>query len=423
DRAESISLSILLIAAFLWITEWVPLFITSLIILGLQLVWLYPELQAISASIPKQAFLSPFFSDIILLFLGGFVLASSLHKYGIDNLVARMILKRTGKNPAVVLMGIMGISAFLSMWMSNTATTAMMLAIILPLIQRLPQGNPFGKALLLGVPFACNLGGLGTPIGTPPNAIAINYLAQKGVHISFGNWMLATIPFMLVLLALLWFLLLRLFPAGKIEIELPEDKKEKLKLSHHLVIGIFLLTVIGWLSGDLHGLSIGTVSLFPLVFIFGLGLLKPLDFKMLSWDVLFMVGGGICLGVGLQASGLTSEIVRLLPQHVTFTWILVATIVIASIMTTLMSNTATANLLIPIAVSMDQSVALLVIAIALSCSTAMALPVSTPPNAIAFGSGMLKSKDMANAGLLITLIAIALILSAGVLYWNLIGIR
>ena len=422
DHGKSIALSILIVAALLWITEWVPLFITSLIILFLQICWLLPVINPTAGKVEQQVYLSPFFSDIILLFLGGFVLAAMLHKYGLDNRIASWLLKKTGTKPSRILLGIMLVSAVLSMWMSNTATTAMMFAIILPIVEKIPKENRFSLALLLGIPFACNLGGLGTPIGTPPNAIAMSFLADKGLSVSFFEWMIAAVPLMLVLLFVVWLLLLKMFSPGDLEIQFEDKGSSEFGAAHWVVIGLFAITVLGWLTSKTHGFSLGTVSLIPIIFTFGLGLLSPRDFKNLPWDVLFMVGGGICLGVGLQDSGLTKEMIDLIPTHISYLWVLIAFLGLTALMTTFMSNTAIANLLIPIAVSTDFDILMFVIPIAMVCSTAMALPISTPPNAIAFGSGLLESKDMIKPGAVITVISILIIIAMGLFYLPQLGL-
>ncbi len=427
NSPQAISLTILIIAAALWVTELIPLFVTSFIILFLQLTWLTPAINLVEdgVSINKAIFLSPFFSNIILLFLGGFVLSAVLHKYGLDLRIARIILQRTGSKPSRVLLGIMIVSSVLSAWMSNTATAAMMFAIILPIIARIPHDNHFGKALALCIPFSCNLGGIATPIGTPPNAIVLSYLEKNGYHVSFLDWIVGSTPFVLTFLAFLWFLLLKLYPPGDLEIEFDysDDGHRRMKKEHFFVIGIFILTCLGWLtSKSLHPLSTGEVSLIPLILCFGFGLLRGSDFRQLSWDVLFMLGGGLTLGVGLKASGLTSEIVDMIPTGVDFIIIFGFMGILAAVMTTFMSNTATANLLVPIAVSLGEEMSLVAIAIAFMCSTAMALPVSTPPNAIAFGSGILEAKNMIFPGLVITVFCLIVIFLAGPFYWNLIGL-
>ena len=270
---QAIALCILIVAGTLWVTEWTPLYITSFVILFLQVTWLLPTLHEVVSKAHRQAYYNPFFSDIILLFLGGFVLASSLHKYALDARIANWLLKRTGSKPSMIMAGMMVICAVLSMWMSNTATTAMMFAILLPLLDKIPDGNPFSKALALCIPFSCNLGGIGTPIGTPPNAIAMNYLAGIGQPIGFGEWMMATFPFLIFFLIALWFVLLKVYPPGDLKLEIPHTENLPLGPKHYFIIFTFLLTILGWLTTDLHGYSIGTASLLPVLLIFGAVLL------------------------------------------------------------------------------------------------------------------------------------------------------
>ena len=319
-----------------------------------------------------------------------------------------------------MLIGIIAVASVLSMWMSNTATAAMMLAIVLPIIARIPGPHPFSKALALAIPFACNLGGLGTPIGTPPNAIAMTYLEEGGITLSFAEWVLATLPFLLIFLVFLWFLLIKLYPPGDLTIEMELEATEKLTGRHYLVIAVFGITCLGWLTVGIHPLSTGTVSLFPIIVFFGFRFLDAKNFRQLSWHVLFMLGGGLCLGVGLKASGLTSAIVEMIPAGTGLAVVLFA--VLAMLMTTFMSNTATANLIIPIAVSMGGDFSTLVVTIALMCSTTMMLPISTPPNAIAFGSGILKTRDLIFPGLLIALFGLVVVLLLAPPYWRWIGV-
>jgi solute carrier family 13 (sodium-dependent dicarboxylate transporter), member 2/3/5 len=417
---EEIAVIILIGTAVLWVSEALPLYITSLGVLFIQIFWLLPVLQESGIIAQKEDFLISFFGDITLLFMGGFVLAALLNKYGLSRIMARNIIQRTGDNPSQVLLSIILVSSFLSMWMSNTATAAMMFAIISPLVIGLPETSNFPKALALSIPFACNLGGIGTPIGTPPNAIAMEYLMQSGINISFAMWMIITVPLMLILLFLLWKILLKLYPPGGIKIELEIEKFHSLGKRQYMVLGIFLVTVVGWLTSGVTGISTGMVGLFVVLIAFGSRLLETSDFKNISWDILFMLGGGLCLGVGLRMSGLTSTIAEAIPMDNSFWIILLFLLIVAAVMTTFMSNTATANLLIPVAVALPQGELILVVAISLMCSSSMALPISTPPNAIAFGSGFLKSREMLYSGLLVTFLALIGILITCVFYMPLI---
>lgn len=416
SRAEELTLSILFITALLWITEALPLYITSLGVLAMSVLGLLPVLQESGVDIDKDVFFQAFFADITLLFMGGFVLSALLNKYGLAKRMANWMLRRTGTEPSRVLLGIILISALLSMWMSNTATAAMMFAIISPMIAGF-QKDPFAKALALSIPFACNIGGLGTPIGTPPNAIAIEYLQQVGMEVTFARWMLFSIPLVGVLLYLLWKLLLKMYRPGEIEVKMLAGQSTLgFTVRQKLVMVIFALTILGWLTSGITGISPGMIGLLSIIVSFGIGLLKTPDFRNISWDILFMLGGGLCLGAALKSSGLTQTIAEAIPVNTGFWPILGLLLIMAAIMTTFMSNTATANLLIPVAVSLSGNQMMFAIAISIMCSTSMALPVSTPPNAIAFGSGLLEVKDLFVSGILVTLIAIVITVIAVILY-------
>lgn len=422
DQPQEIAILLLLGTAYLWITERIPLYITSLLVLLLSLTWLLPTIEAAGKDVSEDLFYLAFFGDITLLFLGGFVLSAVLNKYGLANRLADWMLRRTGDQPRYVLLGIILISSVLSMWMSNTATAAMMFAIMAPVIQGIPNTSAFAKAISIGIPFACNLGGLGTPIGTPPNAIALDYLNKSGFQLGFAEWMLLSVPLMLILLFLLWILLQRLFPAGDITLQMEEKDHSPYTRRQYYVIGIFAFAVVGWLTSGATGLSAGTIGLFVVIITFGSGLLATRDFRAISWDILFMLGGGLCLGVGLKASGLTATLAQMLPLEQGFLVLLLVLLFLAAIMTTFMSNTATANLLIPIAVSLPQNPFLFAVAIAIMCSSSMAMPVSTPPNAIAFGSGLIKARDMVRTGLIVTLLALAGTLLAGLYYFPILSL-
>lgn len=423
NQAQLICAAILLIAAVLWISEWVPLFVVSFLILAMELVWLNPALAQNNTIVDASIYFSSFFSNIILLFLGGFVLSALMQKFGLDIRFAQAILEKTHGNAKFTLLGIIIACAFLSMWVSNTATTAMMLTIVFPLIKKIPSEHPFRIALVLSIPFACNIGGIGTPIGTPPNAIALSYLSKNGLSLSFFQWIALMLPFVCLFLLLLWQLLLKLYPPKGITLELESRSTGEFTARHIFAISIFLLTALGWFFGSSIGLKTGTVALLPIVACFWFGLLDTDDFRKLPWDILYIISGGLALGVALNASGLDAVIVSLLPTDTNPTSILALGVVVAGIMSTVMSNTATAGLVIPLVMSLQfqgSFLVSLVLALALMCSMAMALPVTTPPNAIAFSSRVLKTKDMMVAGGIMSLIGLVIIIVFGPFYWNLI---
>lgn len=423
NEAQAITVAILFIAAVLWATEWLPLFLVSFIILALELVWLLPTINTLGFEVNESLFYAPFFSNIILLFLGGFVLSSILQKASLDARFAHFILRITKGHPAKTLLGIILASAFLSMWMSNTATTAMMLTLVLPLLKRIRPDAPFRVALVLAIPLACNLGGMGTPIGTPPNAIAMSYLAGKGYEVSFLQWMMYTVPFLLLALFVLWFVLLRLFPANMDVLAFDAPEKKRFTKRQWATMIIFIVTVLGWLIGGQFGLNTGTVALFPIITAFWLGLLDQGDFRSLPWDVLFMVAGGIGLGVAMDITQLGDLIVHALPVEGNFPFLMIGMILITMVLGVVMSNTATAGLVIPLVIGLalpPTQLMVLILAITMNCSTAMILPVSTPPNAIAFGSGVIAAKDLIKVGSLMALLGMLIAFTIGPLYWFLL---
>jgi sodium-dependent dicarboxylate transporter 2/3/5 len=423
NKAQQITAVILIIAAVLWISEWVPLFVVSFLILAMELVWLQPSLNDQGVTVSASLFFGSFFSNIILLFLGGFVLSSLMQKFGLDIRFAQAILKRTHGNAKFTLLGIILACAFLSMWVSNTATTAMMLTIVFPLIKKIPSEHPFKIALVLSIPFACNIGGIGTPIGTPPNAIALSYLAKNDIHLTFFQWMSLTAPFMLVFLFFLWQMLLFLYPAKDLVLSIEQRKTGAFSTKHSVAIAIFILTALGWFFGAQLGLKTGTVALLPVVACFWFGLLDTDDFRKLPWDILYIISGGLALGVALKASGLDAVLVGALPTETTALMVLMLGALIAAIMSTVMSNTATAGLVIPLVMSLHfqgNQILAIVLALALMCSMAMALPVTTPPNAIAFSSRAIKTKDMMLAGGIMTIVGLLIVIGLGPMYWALI---
>jgi len=420
-----IALAILLVAATLWISEAVPLFVTSFVVLGLSLVWLVPGMRREGLTISESDLLAPFFSDVILLFLGGFVLSAALHKYRLDEQMARWMLARTGRRIPVMIIGIMVVTAALSMWLSNTATAAMMLAICLPIAQRLPVDDGYRKAILLAVPFAANVGGLGTPIGSPPNAIAMQYMQQSGFAPGFGMWMLVGVPGVVVMLAVAWVVLMLVYRGRQSTIEMDgESVRIQWSLSIVFVVGVSLVTVLGWITSGMHGLTAGTVALLPVIAFFGTKILTVKDLRTLSWDVLLMMGGGLCLGKAIAVSGLADWIVAGLPVENSDCFVLLVILGSAAcLMSSIMSNTATANLLMPIILGLNvENLSPVLVGVAFACTLAMPLPVSTPPNAITFSSGELTVKDMLLPGSIITVIGLVLALTTGHWWWDLIGL-
>lgn len=424
STAAATALSIMLVAAVLWITELIPLFVTSLVVLFLNVVWLTPVLKVDDPGFSSGAFTAPFFSNVIMLFLGGFVLSSGFRKFRVDERIAQAVLQRTGTEPARVLLGMMLVTAFLSMWMSNTATTAMMLGIAISLLEKLPAGDPFRKAIIIGIPFSANLGGLGTPIGSPPNAIALQYMAQLQVAPSFAGWIAMALPVLALGLMGTWLLLLKLFPPAVKQLEATTESGFRWSRRSILVVTVTVLTALGWLTTDLHHMPSGVVALIPVIVFFGARLLEVGDFRALSWDVLILAGGGLSLGAAVEASELGRWFVSFVPTDTVGLMGIVAMIALLSVvMSSVMSNTATANLIIPVVVGISGlPIDPLLMAVAYACSLAMALPVSTPPNAMAFGTGTLQAKDMLGPGVVVSAAGILLTCTLALWWWDLLGL-
>ena len=424
-RPGYVALGILLVAATLWITEAVPLFVTSLFVLFLSIVWLAPVMRTAGMTVENSDFQSQFFSDIIVLFLGGFVLSAALHRFRIDEWLARWIIGHTGNSIPNLMLGIMGITAFLSMWLSNTATAAMMLALVIPIANRLAETDAYRKALLLSVPFAANIGGLGTPIGSPPNAIAMQYMKQIDLDPGFGMWMIIGVPGVVVMLAIAWVVLLWFFKGDAQQLPTEAEPLEiPLSPALYLVLGTTLFTVAGWMTSALHGQTSGTVALIPVLVFFSAGILNVKDLRSLSWDVLLLMGGGLCLGTAISKSGLAEWLVALLPvQGVSVYWLMVLFGVVACFMSSVMSNTATANLIMPIILGLSvEPLSPMLIGTAFACSLAMPLPVSTPPNAMAFSSGQVDVSDMVKPGLILTAVGVLLAFTTGYWWWQVAGV-
>ncbi|MFP4096831.1 MAG: SLC13 family permease [Cyclobacteriaceae bacterium] len=424
EREAIYMTGIFVLAALLWVTEALPLFATAILIIALEIIFLanpgsWPGLGFASGYSPDyREFLAPLSNPVIVLFFGGFILAHAVLKEGVDKAMASVILRSFGGKPMMVMLGLMLITALFSMWMSNTATTAMMITLVIPMLDQLPKGDPLRKGLLLAIPFAANIGGMGTPIASPPNAVAVSFLQQSGYDISFLQWVLIAFPLMVGLLFFAWLVLFYFFPPKDASIALrPEDRK--IDRRGWYVIIILVTTVLLWLTDRLHGLSTAVVALFPAIAFTATGLLTRSDINSLEWHILILIMGGIALGTGMQLTGLDSVFVSLIPAEGNT---VVAALVAATVLfSTFISNTAAANLLLPIGISFAlQNFELggpgpvqLAISIALAASLAMSLPVSTPPNTIAYSKGDLETKDFIRSGIIIGAVAVALIIALG----------
>jgi len=424
-------LAIFLLAALLWVLEPVPVFATSILIIALELVMISdkglhlfrtpPAGHDLGELMKYTDIFSAFSSPIIILFMGGFALAIAASKYELDNNLARVLLKPFGHQPRFIMLGLMLITAVFSMFMSNTATTVMMLALLGPIVASAPKGDLGIKALVLCIPIAANTGGIATPIGTPPNAIALQYLTGEN-SIDFLSWMMMGLPFVIIQLTIAWFLLQKLFPSAQQEMKLKLDGQFQKNWRAIVVYATFAATILLWMTTKLHGMNTYVVSIIPLAVFTLTGIMGKAELKLINWDVLWLVAGGIAIGIGLDKTGLASALAHaidyesLSPIAVIFTMSIVCWL-----MANFMSNTATANLLMPIAAAIGASMESLasvgglqglLVVVAFSASLGMILPVSTPPNSLAYSTGLIESRDMAKTGIIIGVIGLLIVYAA-----------
>lgn len=408
-------LFLLFFAIGLWLTEAIPPFAVSLLIIA-YLVFALGNKHINSAPENIEKYVTTFSSSVIWLMLGGFFLATAMTKTRLDESLFKLTLKMSGTNPRNLLIGLMFTTMVASMLMSNTATTAMVIAAVTPLLVSMGKQSGIAKALLLGIPMAATIGGMGTIIGTPANAIAAGALEHEGIAIGFIDWMKYGAPLSFLLKAISCFVLIRIFIKDTAPISIDFAHKQDADFSgsviihRRIVLVVILVTVTLWLTTSLHGLTVASVCAVPLVFLTLLGVLDGKDVQGLPWDTLLLVAGGLSLGVALEQSGLLNYYAqKLISKEINSTLLIFIFAFLTMIVSNIMSNTAASTVMIPlgmaILVNLKTEVALIV---ALSASTAMFLPVSTPPNAIAYSTGLLEQKDFRIGGILIGLLGPAL---------------
>jgi len=426
------------VMALFWITEAIPIAVTAL----LPLIF-FPLLGILD--IKKTA--APYANPIIFLFMGGFIIAQGMQRWNLHKRMALSIIRIIGMKPKSIIAGFMIATAFLSMWVSNTATTLMMLPIGLSIIEIAGKSgdslknsrefNSFSIALLLGIAYAASIGGLGTLIGTPPNALLAAFMYENyHFQIGFAQWMLVGIPIVLTGLPLAFIILTRFVYPQKLSIIKGSEEYIKTEISacgkisraELFVAIIFGFVALLWMSRPLlsrvlPGLSDAGIAIFGAVLMFVI----PVDLKKgefilnwryaekLPWGVLLLFGGGLSLASAIGSSGLSvwigNELIGVSQWPLVFVVVLVTAIVI--FLTELTSNTATAATFLPImaavGVSISQNPLLFVLPAAVAASCAFMLPVATPPNAIVYGSGRLTIPHMAKAGIYLNLLFVLLI--------------
>ncbi len=427
-------ISLFVFAALMWLTEAMPSWVTSMIVVTIMLFtvstsafsFLRPEDPAAAAGlVPFKSIMACFANPTIMLFIGGFVLAIGLTKVKLDVALARFLLKPFGTRSEVVLLGFILVTAIFSAFVSNTATAAMMLAFLTPVLRQLPADGKGRIALALAIPIGANLGGMMTPIGTPPNMIALDYLSSIGMGISFVDWTIKMTPFVLVLLVLAWLLLRFMFPFKQKNIEIKIEGDIVWDFKTWSVVAAFAVTIFMWMFGtDLWGVDTNVVAMLPIAIFCATGILTRRDLEEINWSVLWMVAGGFALGVALNYKGAGAEsLSNLIVSSVPFAnFSPIAVMILAGLIcfgfSNFISHSAATSLLVPVlgvvAVGMSDALTAvggaqaMLVGIAIASSVSMILPISTPPNAIAHSTGFIEQKDMMKVGIIIGVLGIIL---------------
>lgn len=450
------AVAIAVLAAALWATEAIPLFATSLSVVGLEVLLLARRSTgegtgrgglASTGDLSYTQFFEPFASSTILLFLGGFLLAAAVRRHGLDRVVASRLLRPFTGDGYRLVMGVILTTGFLSIWISNTATAAIMLAIVTPLVRHPATPGRLATAVVLAVAFGASIGGFITPVSTPPNAITISQLRNIGIDISFVKWVLMAAPLsagMLVLTGVLLCVILRppRQPVPRLSelhdaagAEPASAASDRLPWQGWVTAIVILGAVAAWMSGPWHRVDDAAVALIAATLLAAVGVLDRRDVRSIDWDVLLLMWGGLALGNGLHLTGVMEYVGGMPLLSEAEHWVLALMIIAGGMLfATFMSNTAAANILVPLsmALSMGSAAAMteptdgasheavadaarLAVLAGVTVSFSVSMPISTPPNAMAYATGVVTARDMIRVGLLVSLIAVG-VLMAGYLW-------
>ncbi len=431
-----------ILASTLWIATWWTLEVVPIAVTALLPIVLFPLTGALDLVTTTQSYGHKY----IFLFIGGFILAIAIEKWNLHRRIALHIINNIGTDLTKIILGFMVSTAFLSMWISNTATAVMMLPIGMAIVLQL-KDNPateenetliFGKALMLAIGYAASIGGVATLIGTPPNLVLIGILEKAyGIEISFMEWMTFGLPISVLLLILCWIYLTRFafsfkqkgFPGGKNEIRKLLKGLGKITFEERSVLVVFVLAAACWMLRDymikpfIPAIDDSIIAMFFGILLFILPSKQPKDKRILNWEeavklpwgILLLYGGGLSLAAGFTETGLAEWIGAQLQGLEGISLLLLVVILVSAVnfLTEVTSNLATISMLlpviVPIAVIFDTHPYVLMVGVTVAASCAFMLPVATPPNTIIFGSGYLRIPDMMRAGVWMNLISIIII--------------
>ena len=402
-------LFLLFFALSLWITEAIPAFAVSLFILA-YLVYTLGNPNLNSAPEKIDRYVNTFSSSVIWLLLGGFFMAAAIQKTGLDKQLLGLTLRISGTKPQNILIALMFTTWVAAMLMSDSATTAMVVAAMMPLLTSLGRSN-ISKALLLGVAIAAAIGGMGTIIANVTNATAVGLLEKEGIQVSFLDWMLYGIPVSFILMIISCFVLNLVFikKAGRVSLDflkIESSDTSEGRSQRIIVLIVFIVTVLSWLTGSFHGIPVATIAAIPIVVLTATRILTPAELKKLPWDTLFLITGGLSLGEALQSTGILdhyANYLRALDIHPIFFLFILS--YIAMLFANVSSGLACIMLLVPLGMSLlPDHKAEVGISIGLSVTTTVLLPISIPPNVIVYGTGLLDQKDFRLGGILVGLL-------------------
>ena len=423
--------------AIWWITEAIPIAATALLP-----IILFPLTGGLDLSSTTEAFGHRY----VFLYIGGFIIAIAIEKCNLHRRIALNIIHLVGTDVTRMILGFMVATAFLSMWISNTATSMMMLPIGMAIVAQL-RDNPatienenqiFGKALMLSIAYSASIGGMATLVGTPPNLVLAGVVKETyGVEITFAQWFKFGLPISLILLMICWQYLVRVafefkqkaFPGGREEIERRLRELGPTSFEEKVVLTVFSATAIAWISRSfvlqklVPAIDDTIIGLIGGLVLFLLPASKKRGGKIIDWEsavklpwgILLLFGGGLAIAAGFQSSGLAIWIGQqmTLLQGISLVLILLTIVASVNFLTEITSNLATTAMLLPVlaamALSIDVHPYLLMVAATVAASCAFMLPVATPPNAVVFGSGYLSIPDMMRAGIGMNLISILLL--------------
>lgn len=441
---EQNCLAMLVFCTILWATEVIPLFVTSLLVPFLVVTLRVGrtddiEDRRMNANETTKWIFSTMFTPSMCLLLGGFSIAAALSKYGIDKLLAQRVLRLAGTKPSFVLLAHMAVACFASMWISNVAAPVLMYSLIQPILRNLPSNSSFGPSLIMGIALASNIGGQTSPIASPQNLIALQYMPDGGL--GWLQWFAITIPVSGISLVIIWILLLWTYGSGRgTVIKRINESTDKFTGIQYFISAVTMGTIVlwclernfEWIFGDM-----GVIAILPMILFFGTGILTKEDFNNFLWTVVILAMGGIALGKAVTSSGLLESMDDLIQSFVAGLplWkVLFALLGISLVVATFISHTIAAVLLVPIASQVGDSLAsaphpkLLIMATVLTASAACGLPVSGFPNMTAVsqvdsvGRRYVTAKDFLKVGVPASIVATAVVGSVGFLMMTLLGL-